>query len=848
MSIKNKVLLFLILVFILNSYLVFAGLDQACGTCPSDCHATGDDCSDPCGHGCTEKCNCIRCSCPDPCTKQKYYLDNDGDTFGNPLVSTSVCPENKPSNYVSDNTDCNDNDKTVCPTCPELCDGKDNQCTMIPIISSTVTFIDEGCCGNGVVDANIGEECDYSFTRVISSCEYGLKSCSYCSSLCKNISLTGTWCGDEIIQDNEECDPPTITDLDSVYECAYGEESCSYCNLNCESISVIGEWCGDNILQDYEECESDGDGTSITNQWVCNKCLWEKGYCGDNVFVEEYEECESNEDCPESHVCNSCSCTYKPSCGNGIVDSDEGEVCDKGEENGIACNTDYNLNCTYCDFACNEITLIGDYCGDKIIQTEHEQCDDGNFVNKDGCDNCIIENKFYLDLDSDGFGDMTMFSLSTKQTLISYVTNNLDCNDLNRNLFPNNTEVCDNLDNDCNGIIDDILDSNKPLCSEINTEIKNMGVCHGLLSECDSESKEFICKYPEDFANIENNDYCDNLDNDCDGEIDEVCECLPKEEKICGNDIGECKKGIQICQKNGVWGDCQLSYKPIPEICDNKDNDCDGKIDENIIEECFVDKCPGTSVCVNGVFSKCEAECSDIEEIELNITSNDLDILSRYVNLSDDETENLIENSKKIKQEVEYQYQSGSTRLKNKISTNDSIKDISYTLFIPKCLANHVNEIDFENKDYTIIEDDPIIAWQFSDTGQDFDIGYTIKGKISEQCLEQIKGLPVADLIDLGEKTSIFKKFVLPLILIALAIGVLSILQKPQSTQEPNQTNQKPKTEQDYINEFIEKKRQEYLDQIKNMRFSSAEQAQEYMKEIGLSKEDIQWILQRVNF
>jgi hypothetical protein len=75
---------------------------------------------------------------------------------------------------------------------------------------------------------------------------------------------------------------------------------------------------------------------------------------------------------------------------------------------------------------------------------------------------------------------------------------------------------------------------------------------------------------------------CNNEDDDCDGLIDDdiYCECLIGETKECGSNVGECSSGFRLCA-DGVWDEeCINEIKPSEEICNNNlDEDCDGVID-----------------------------------------------------------------------------------------------------------------------------------------------------------------------------------------------------------------------------------------------------------------------------
>jgi hypothetical protein len=130
-------------------------------------------------------------------------------------------------------------------------------------------------------------------------------------------------------------------------------------------------------------------------------------------------------------------------------------------------------------------------------------------------------------------------------------------------------ERCNGLDDDCNGAEDDApADAGQPC----NSGAK--GVCAAGTFLCSGGG--LICA-PDAAPSAE---ACNGLDDDCDGEADEP---FPDVGQSCTPGVGACARvGILQCQPDGGIACSVEAGLPSPEVCNAADDDCDGEVDEGI--------------------------------------------------------------------------------------------------------------------------------------------------------------------------------------------------------------------------------------------------------------------------
>lgn len=207
-----------------------------------------------------------------------------------------------------------------------------------------------------------------------------------------------------------------------------------------------------------------------------------------------------------------------------------------------------------------------------------------------------------LDNDCDGFVDDGF-----DRDRDGYTSCGGDCDDGNGKINPDADEVCNNADDDCDGIVDKISEE----CWTHNGAVvfNEQSTCKKGTRECE-EGRWKSCR-DQTFPRAE---VCDGMDNNCDGIVDEIVvdQCGPRSEE------GICQRGDQVCTDNETQ--CVGAvYALSEELCDGLDNDCDGTVDEDLSRLCETECGYGEEVCTAGNWTGCNAPipteeiCDDID-------------------------------------------------------------------------------------------------------------------------------------------------------------------------------------------------------------------------------------------
>lgn len=217
---------------------------------------------------------------------------------------------------------------------------------------------------------------------------------------------------------------------------------------------------------------------------------------------------------------------------------------------------------------------------------------DAFLVIPDGC----VPVEYWNDADGDGFGDMAMTPIRACTPPSGYVTNNTDCNDGCAACRPGASEICDMLDNNCNGNVDEGVtttyyrDQDTDGHGDLAMPVPGCSMPAGYATSSDDCDDTCITCFPG------NPEVCDSRDNNCNGVVDESVQTTYYRDAD-GDGHGllsattlACTMPMGYVLSNDDCNDaCVTCFPGGTESCDLLDNNCNALTDEGVQTRFYLD-------------------------------------------------------------------------------------------------------------------------------------------------------------------------------------------------------------------------------------------------------------------
>ncbi|MEE2757335.1 MAG: MopE-related protein [Myxococcota bacterium] len=531
-----------------------------------------------------------------PDEPQTRCIDRDGDGYGQ---------------FCDRGADCDDGRSASHPGATEQCgDGADNDCD---------EQVDEGC------GCNEGESirCYPGPQETI-----GVGRCRQGFQVCRGGQLGA--CEASRLPIDELCNG-TDDDCDGQID---------------EGVLNACGACGDLPAEVCDLTDNDCDGQ--IDEGVLNAC----GQCG----LEPEEYCDSIDNDCDGDIDESCLCldSVSESCYTGAPGTKGVGICRVGYwlcvggQRNRCMNqiTEQNEQCNGIDDDCDGLTdeALTNSCGEcGVAPAESCAGPNGDFGNglDDDCDGTIDEG-----CDCSGRSRQPCYSGLPKTLGKGLCMGGVSrCEDgqivaCENEVLPTD-EVCgDGGDNDCDGQTDEGCPD--ALCTP------SPEVCDAIDNDCDGNSDEGV-RGPCGCRDENSVEICGNgFDDDCDGRVEEICGCVKGPPQPCYGGppdtvgVGECRMGTFQCVpgkmlQQGELSGCRDWIGPQYEICNGRDDDCDGRTDENPSDGNACGTCgpPPVELCDGqdndcdgltdeGVSNAC-GQCGDLPQEVCDAQDNDCD-------------------------------------------------------------------------------------------------------------------------------------------------------------------------------------------------------------------------------
>ena len=510
-------------------------------------------------------------------------IDEDGDGFDSTV-------------------DCDDENVAIYPGAAETCDGLDNNCD---------GEVDEGLISTWYADEDLDGYGDESSAQ------------EACAAPAGHISTAGD-CNDT----NSQVHPGA-------------DEVCDGTDNNCDG--TLDDANATDASTWYQDTDGDGWGVSTTSTTACSApagFVLNDGDCDDTN--PSYHPGAQESDCADP---NDYNCDGAVGWADG--DNDGFAACEDCDDSSASVNEAAEEICDGADNDCDsEIdedsavdasTWYGDADGDGHGGTQFQQtacaapggyvassddCDDLDATSHPGaaeicdeadndCDATVDEgvtSTWYADSDGDGFGDAGQTTDACSPPP-GYSTNNSDCDDTAAAISPAALEICDALDNDCDGQTDE-ADAINTSTWYADLDSDGYGDSGDSTESCDAPTgyvtNDSDCNDDPSADGANQNpgitETCDGLDNDCSGTADDNAADASTWWLDADSDgygaptqpTSACNQPPGYVANDSDCNDSNSAENPgVTETCDGTDNNCNGQVDEG--SEGLSAACPAAS-------------------------------------------------------------------------------------------------------------------------------------------------------------------------------------------------------------------------------------------------------------